>query len=404
MTTHPFPPDLSPTPSALPSGLALRTNTLLASKIREVSEEGAQMEGVLPLWFGEGAWPTDPIAVDAAAEALRAGDHFYHSNRGAPSLRAAIARYLGALHGKPVPVERITVSASGMQGLALVAQALITPGDRVVTLRPAWPNIAETFRIAGAEIHFEGLEPKDGHWSLDMARLLSAVTPDTRAVVLNSPHNPTGWVMPEADMKTLLDHCRKQGTWIVSDDVYARLYRHGQVAPSFRALAEEGDRVISINSFSKAWSMTGWRLGWIDAPEELGAPLSMLTEFNMSCTPGFVQAAGAAMLDRGESAVATFRARLTEAYTLTSKRLRVLPGVDFIEPDGAFYCFFKVEGMTNSLATAKALLHVAQVGLAPGIAFGEEGEGSLRLCYAQPVEVLERALDRLAEGLTLAVR
>jgi aspartate/methionine/tyrosine aminotransferase len=274
----------------------------------------------------------------------------------------------------------------------------------VVTLRPAWPNIAETFRIAGAAIHFEGLESQVGHWSLDMDRLLAAVTPDTRAVVLNSPHNPTGWVMPEADMKTLLDHCRKQGTWIVSDDVYARLYRHGQVAPSFRALAEAEDRVISVNSFSKAWSMTGWRLGWIDAPEDLGAPLSMLTEFNMSCTPGFVQAAGAAMLDRGEDAVATFRTRLTEAYALTSERLRTLPGIDFVEPDGAFYCFFKVEGMADSLATAKALLHVAQVGLAPGIAFGEEGEGYLRLCYAQPVEVLEKALARLGEGLTSATR
>ncbi|MCF8478949.1 MAG: pyridoxal phosphate-dependent aminotransferase [Rhodospirillum sp.] len=404
MTTHPFPPDLSPRHAPLPSGLALRTSTLSASKIREVSEEGAQMAGVLPLWFGEGAWPTDPIAVEAAAEALRAGDHFYHSNRGAPPLRAAIAGYLSALHGRPVPVERITVSASGMQGLALVAQALVTPGDRVVTLRPAWPNIAETFRIAGAEIHFEGLEPKEGRWSLDMTRLLAAVTPDTRAVVLNSPHNPTGWVMPEADMKTLLEHCRKLGTWIVSDDVYARLYRHGQVAPAFPALADEGDRVISVNSFSKAWSMTGWRLGWITAPEELAAPLGMLTEFNMSCTPGFVQAAGAAMLDRGEAAVATFRGRLTEAYALTSARLRALPGIDFLEPDGAFYCFFKVEGMGDSLATAKALLRVAQVGLAPGIAFGEEGEGYLRLCYAQPVEVLERALARLGEGLLTARR
>jgi aspartate/methionine/tyrosine aminotransferase len=390
MTSSSFPPL---------SGLAQRAGALSASKIREVSEEGSRLGGVLPLWFGEGSWPTDPIAVEAAEAALRAGDHFYHSNLGTIALRTAIARYQEDLLGRPVPIERITVSASGMQGLALVAQTLVTPGDRVVTLRPAWPNIAETFRAAGAEIAFQGLEPRDGHWSLDLDRLLAAVTPDTKAVVLNSPHNPTGWVMPEAHMAALLDHCRKQGTWIVGDDVYARLYLHGNVAPSVGALAEDGDRVISVNSFSKAWSMTGWRLGWIDAPADLGPTLGMLTEFNMSCTPGFVQAAGAAMLARGEGAVATLRDRLSAAYALAADRLRAMPGVDFIEPDGAFYCFFKVEGMSDSLATAKALLHVAKVGLAPGIAFGEEGEGHLRLCYAQPLDVLGDALDRLAQGL-----
>ena len=208
--------------------------------------------------------------------------------------------------------------------------------------------------------------------------------------------------MPEADMKALFDHCQKLGIWIVSDDVYTRLYKHGNSAPSFLKWAGDQDRVISINSFSKAWSMTGWRLGWICAPQQLEQTLAMLSEFNIAGPAGFIQQAGIKMLDDGEAEIALLNSRLKQGYAIASQKLKTMQGVDFIEPDGAFYCFFKVDGMTDSLSTAKNLLTTAKVGTAPGAAFGAAGEGYLRICYAQPPETLAKALDRLAEGLNKA--
>lgn len=387
--------------------LAQRTQALKPSKIREVAEAGLKLQGlghngITPLWFGESAWPSPQMGVDAAVEALQNNDHFYQPNSGKMSFRESICDYQTRLFGKKFETNRITVTASGMQGIALVAQALVTEGDKVVCIEPTWPNVIEAFRLSGADIHTQDLEVKNGKWALNLERFIELLTPDTKAVVLNSPHNPTGWTMNKADMLILFDHCQKYGIWLVSDDVYARLYQHGDCAPSFMEWAGENDRVISVNSFSKAWSMTGWRLGWICAPKQLEHTMAMLTEFNIAGPAGFVQQAGQKMLDDGESEIALLKSRLVEGYAIASQKLKAMDGVEFVEPDGAFYCFFKVDGMTDSLATAKNLLEVASVGVAPGIAFGEAGESYLRICYAQPSKLLADALDRLAAGLQKA--
>ena len=380
-------------------GLAQRTLTLKPSQIREVAEAGMNIAGITPLWFGESAWPTPKLAVDAAINALQNADHFYQPNSGKATFRAAICRYQQSLLGYAFEPNRITVTASGMQGLALVAQALISNGDKVLAIEPTWPNVIEAFRISGAQVTTQNLEVNQGKWSLDLDRFLAALTPDIKAVVINSPHNPTGWTMPEADMKAIFDHCQKLGIWIVADDVYARLYKHGNCAPSFLKWASDQDRVICINSFSKAWSMTGWRLGWICAPKALEQTLAMLSEFNIAGPAGFIQQAGATMLDKGGPEIALLTSRLNAGYAIAAQKLKAMQGVNFIEPDGAFYCFFKVDGMTDSLATAKNLLTTAKVGTAPGAAFGAAGEGYLRICYAQTPEILTQALDHLATGL-----
>lgn len=384
------------------SNFAQRTMLLKPSQIREVAEAGMGIDGITSLWFGESPWPTPQLGVDAAINALKDGDHFYQPNSGKATFRQAVCRYQQSLHGYEFEPSRITATASGMQALALVAQALITPGDKVLAIEPTWPNVIEAFRISGAEVITQNLDVKNGKWSLDLERFLASLTADIKAVVLNSPHNPTGWTMNAADMKAVFDHCQKLGIWIVADDVYARLYKHSKYAPSFMQWATDQDRVISINSFSKAWSMTGWRLGWICAPKQLEQTLAMLSEFNIAGPAGFIQQAGIKMLDEGEAEIALLNARLDTAYKVASEKLRAMNGVDFIEPDGAFYCFFKVDGMSDSLATAKNLLTTAKVGTAPGAAFGQAGEGYLRICYAQPPEILSTALDRLAAGLDKA--
>ena len=375
---------------------------LRSSLIREIAEKGMMMDDIIPLWFGEGQWPTSQIAVDAAHAALSSGDHFYQPNSGKPRFRDAICSYMNGLYGTQKTRENITVTASGMQGLALTALALMDAGDKVVCVEPVWPNLAESFRIAGGQVDTLTLHAKDGRWHLDMDRLLAKLSDDTKALLINSPNNPTGWVCSSADQQIILDHCRRKGIWIISDDVYARLYQHGNAAPSFQQLAHEEDRLISINSFSKAWSMTGWRLGWITAPASLEKTLAQLTEFNIACPAGFVQEAGLAMIEQGEQEVRRLQDRLREALVLTRTRLQNLGDVSFLEPDGAFYCFFCVDGLTDSLAFAHAILEHTKVGLAPGLAFGPAGEGYLRLCYAQDKTILNEAFDRLDKGFETA--
>ena len=228
-----------------------------------------------------------------------------------------------------------------------------------------------------------------------MDQFLSLITSTTKAVLINSPNNPTGWTMSAEDQKRVLEHCRKTNTWIVADDVYSRLCYNGSYAPNFLQICEPNDLVISVNSFSKAWSMTGWRLGWITAPKDLESVFAMLTEFNIAGPSGFIQAAGAKILKEGEEEVKKLQDRLSAALNLTEKRLQKIPNISFVKPEGAFYSLFRVNGIEDSLQLAKDLCHEAKVGLAPGIAFGPDGEGCLRLCYAQPLNVLNSAFDRL---------
>lgn len=239
------------------NSISVRSRALEASKIRQVAEIGMNDKDVIPLWFGEGAWQTNPIIIEAAIASLRSGNHFYQPNNGASTLRQEICDYTWRIFDVSIVPEEVTVTASGMLGLSLVAQTLITPGDRVVCFEPAWPSIAGAFHATGAVIETVNIMASNGRWSLDMDAVLNSLTQDTTAVVVNSPNNPTGWTITSKEQQILLKHCRKHGIWVVSDDVYVRLYRHGRLAPSFLSIAEPDDLIVSVNSFSKAWSMTG---------------------------------------------------------------------------------------------------------------------------------------------------
>lgn len=380
--------------------VSARARALEASQIRAVAEIGMKSPDVIPLWFGEGSWKTSDRIVDAAVQSLKEGNHFYQPNNGSPKLRQQICDYSNALLGCALTPDRITVTPSGLQGLMLTAQALASPGDRVVAVEPGWPNITGVFAAMGAQIDTLDLTVQNGRWHLDLDHLLAKLTPGTKAVLINSPNNPTGWTMPAEDQATLLAHCRTHGIWIVADDVYTRLYRHAAHAPSFLSIAEPEDLLISVNSFSKCWSMTGWRLGWLVAPAALEAKLGQLTEFNTSCSPGFIQDAGTIALREGEAEIATLLGHVQRGYELTAARLQEFSKVDFVKPDGAFYCFFKVDGLNDSYEAALKIMEDTKVGLAPGGAFGPSGQGYLRLCYAQPIETLERAFDQLAPALS----
>lgn len=370
------------------------------SLIRRISIEGAGLDDVIPLWFGEPDAATPEFIRAAAKRALDAGETFYAPNRGIDTLRETLADYMTKLHRRPIDVSRVTVSASGMNAIMLAMQMLVEHGDNVVVVTPVWPNCVETAHIMGAETRPMALALTDGRWHLDMDRLVALLDDNTRAVFVNSPGNPTGWVMGREQQRALLTVCRARGITIIADDVYNRLCYVEERAPSLLDIAEPEDRVLSINSFSKAWSMTGWRLGWLTHPARLGDRLGMLSEYNMASPTTFVQHGGITAVQEGEQHVTRVMARYQRNRDLVLERLGALPRVTIAPPDGAFYAFFALDGMTDSYGFAKQLLHTARVGVAPGAAFGDAGEGWLRLCFAATTETLSQAMDRLGDQLS----
>lgn len=373
---------------------------LPASRIRQVTLAGRDIEDLIPLWFGEGDEVTPAFIRDAAAAALQRGETFYGPNRGIPELRDAIQRYMRRIYGAEVGLERIVVSASGMNALMIAVQCLAGPGDSAVVIGPVWPNAGKAIAALGAEVRTVDLQGRpDGSWHLDLDRLLDACDATTRMIVINSPNNPTGWMASEDELRAILAHARARGIWIVTDEVYGRITYGVPHAPSFVTLAEPDDPVVIVNSFSKSWSMTGWRLGWIIAPRELADVIEKMTEFHISHPTTFAQWGGVAALEHGDPYVEALVRRYAEAGELVHARLSGLPRVRLSRPRSAFYAFFPVDGVTDSFAFAVDLMKRARVGLAPGAAFGPSGEGHLRLCFAASLPKLSQALDRLVPAL-----
>ncbi len=380
--------------------------TLPASKIREVANAGLGRSDVLAFWFGESDEVTPEPIRQAAADSLMRGETFYSHNLGLPELRAGIAGYASALHG-PIAMERIAVTSSGVTALMLAMQMLLDAGDELVAVVPVWPNLTAQPTILGAQVVRVPLRPKDGVWGLDLDEVQAQVTSRTKVLLLNAPNNPTGWTMTRAEQQALLDHCRKTGTWIVADEVYERLFYEGAgCAPSFLDIAMPEDRLIVAHSFSKSFLMTGWRLGWLVLPAGPEAALDAagkLLEFNTSCAPVFVQRGGLAALDLADSVVPRVVGHLKGCRDRLVNGLQQLPRIHVAPAPGGMYAFFRIDGLPDSgdsLALAKRLVAEHGLGLAPGAAFGDEGEGWLRWCFAsQDPARLDAGLARLASAL-----
>lgn len=369
-----------------------------ASKIRQVADAAMGRPDVLPFWFGESDLPTPELIRDAGSKALAEGRTFYTQNLGTPALREAVSAYLGRLHGQAFDAGRVAVTSSAVNGLMLAMQTIVDPGDKVVVVTPVWPNLFEIPKVIGGRVETCSLVVENGVWRLDLERLLATITPDTRLLLLNSPNNPTGWVIQPEEQAAILEHCRRLGVWVMCDDVYERLAFDlpGGLAPSFLTKAQEGDRLIGVNSFSKAWSMTGWRLGWLYAPAELMAQLAKLIEYNTSCPPDFVQVAGVVALEQGEAIVEAARTRLKGNRDRLFEALSGMDGVQVPRPDGAMYQFFRIDQAGDTVEFARRLVTEAGLGLAPGAAFGTGFEdGWFRLCFATEPAKLEEGIRRL---------
>ncbi len=368
---------------------------LQASRIRDVANAGLGRSDVLAFWFGESDEVSPDFIRQAAIDSLQSGETFYAHNLGLPELRQAIAAEMQQRHGAGIGVERIAVTSGGVNALMLAMQALLNPGEQVVVVTPVWPNLTSQPVILGADLRTVCLEPQHGRWTLPMEKLLAAVTTHTRLLVVNSPNNPTGWTLSLAEQQILLDHCRRTGTWILSDEVYENLYylpTENSCAPSFLDIAAPQDRLVVAHSFSKSFLMTGWRLGWLVMPADMTEHMGKLIEFNTSCASVFVQRAGVAAMHGAAGVVPGVVAQMQACRDRLFAELSTIPGLELAVPDGGMYAFFRLPGHTDDVLTAKRLVAEAGLGLAPGSAFAPEAQGWLRWCFASKDQ------HRLGEG------
>ena len=368
---------------------------LAESRIREVANAGMGRSDVLAFWFGESDEVTPDVIRQAAIASLQRGETFYSQNLGLPELRHAVAEYMSALHG-PIWLDRLAITSGGVNALMLAVQQLVDAGDEVVAVTPVWPNLTAQPAIMGARLRCVALTPQDGQWQLDMSALLSAVTSQTKLLIVNAPNNPTGWTLTRQEQQQILDHCRQTGTWILADEVYERLYYEPSAngcAPSFLDIAAPDDRLVVVHSFSKSFLMTGWRLGWLVMPPDMTPQISKLIEFNTSCASVFTQRAGIAALHHTDEITPSVVAHLKLCRDTLIPLLQAVPGVQVAPARGGLYAFFKLAAHPDSLQTAKRLVLEAGLGLAPGEAFAPEAQGWLRWCFAS------RDLQRLVQGV-----
>ena len=375
------------------------------SRIRELADIAMKMDDVLKLYFGESNIPTPEYIKRAAAKALEEGYTFYTENAGLPGLRQDLADYYRRVQDVDLdPRSEIVVTASGVQALNVTIRCVLNPGDEALVLTPVWPNSAANIWMDNAiPMEIPLLLHGDGY-VVDFDSLEAAVTPRTRLLVYTSPSNPLGWVATEDEQEELLEFARRYNLWLLADEVYERLYYRGTAigvpAPSILRKASRDDAVIVAQSFSKTYCMTGWRLGWLVSRRDLGQKATQLNEFIISHPASFIQRAAQTALAQGEEELKRMLARLRENRDFCLAALRRMPGVTIPSPDGAFYVFPRIEGLTDSFAFCRKLLEETHVGLAPGVAFGAGGEGSVRICYAAERGILEQAMERLARFLS----
>ncbi len=370
------------------------------SGIIEIVDFARSRKDLIPLWVGEGDLPTPAFICEAASRSLAGGETFYTYQSGLPELRQALASYHEEVFGQAFAAERFFVTGSGMQAIQIAIRAVAGFGDEVIVPTPAWPNMAAALGAQGTRPVEVPMDFESNEWWLDLTKIEAAITDKTRAIFINSPSNPTGWTASGDQLKEVLELARRRGLWIISDEVYGRFVYGGAVrAPSFHDVAEAEDRVIYVNTFSKNWAMTGWRVGWIEAHPDLTQVIENLIQYSTSGVAAFMQRAAVAALEDESGFLQEQISRAREGREVVTSALAGVERVRFAAPKGAFYLFFAVDGYNDSRELAMKLVEKTGVGLAPGRAFGRGGDGFVRLCFARNSEQLSEAAKRIIQWL-----
>jgi aspartate/methionine/tyrosine aminotransferase len=379
--------------------LRREARTAPISGIEAVADYGRGRAGLIPLWAGESDLATPDFIAAAAKGALDAGETFYTWQGGIPELRQALARYHERHFGRAFDAKEFIVTGGGMHAIQMAIAATLGAGDEALYLAPAWPNFAAAAGVSGAVPVAVPLDFSGNGWTCDVERLEAAVTDRTRAIFVNSPSNPTGWTADVETLRAILDLSRRKGLWIIADEIYALFHFGGGRAASFMDIMEPEDRILFVNTFSKNWAMTGWRVGWLRAHPSLGRMFENLVQYSTSGVPQFLQRGGIAALDHGDAFLASQVCQAQTSRDIVCRILGETGRVRFAVPPGAFYLFFSVDGMADARQAAFDIVDNALVGLAPGTAFGPSGQGYLRLCFYRRPDMVEEAANRIARWI-----
>ncbi|GGD11244.1 pyridoxal phosphate-dependent aminotransferase [Aureimonas glaciei] len=385
---------MNPLDRLRPAALAAPESGIVA-----VMNYGRTLEGVIPLWTGEGDLPTPAFIADAAVRSLSAGETFYTWQRGIPELRQAIARYVERTYDRPTSFEKIVVTGSGMHAIQTVIACVAGEGDEVAYIGPTWPNFAAAVGVAGGHAREVALDWTAEGWTLDLDKLRDAIGPKTRALFVNTPGNPTGWTADLSTLEAILGIVRETGITLIADEIYGRFHYAGGRAPSFHDVMEPDEPIFFVNSFSKNWAMTGWRIGWIEAPAAFGTVLENLIQYSVSGVAAFMQRGAVAALDEGEDFIQLQVERAHKARDIFTEALLSTNRVAVVPPAGAFYSFFRIDGIDDTRAAAFAILNETRVGLAPGTAFGPAAGSFMRACFHRRLDEIETAADRLQDWI-----
>ena len=361
----------------------------------QIATVAEAMPDALKLCYGESDMPTPDFICQAATEAMRAGHTFYTHTAGYPELRETIAAKIHELHHVDYRPSEIISTVGATAAIFTAIRAFVGPGDNAVVIAPAYAIFTNAVVMCGGESRPVSLERDGARFHLDLARVARAIDANTRMLIVNSPSNPTGWVISVEEQQALCDLAERHNLVVLADEVYERLVYDAAIAPSFARVMPSKNRVVVVNSWSKTYNMTGWRLGWAQASEEIVRVMYKAAEFITSNPAAMVQQAGITALRAGEPYVQQLRQHYAARRMQVSRALANIPTVSLAQPDGAFYAFFSIEGMTDSTAFTSQLVRETGVALTPGVAFGEAGEGSVRLCFAASEKTVTDALSRL---------
>ncbi len=370
--------------------------TLTPNKAAELLELGHNTPGILSLAQGQGDKRTPDFITNALTKAMQDGETFYGPTLGRMELRTELENYYQHIYNLNIPSERIFITPSGTTAMHIALTAILDKGDEVVALTPIWKNLLGAVELAqGTTIQVPLDHDTKTGWSLDLDRLFDACTPRTKALLITTPSNPTGWCMSHEEMKQVLDFARKHNIWIISDEVYARtMYGHTH-APSFHQHVQEDDLLLTINSFSKSWAMTGWRMGWLTAPPNAAKHIENIAMYGSLCPPSFSQFGAIAALKHGEPFLKEQIQRWESNRDLMMERLGNHPRIQITKPEATFYTLLKIDGEPDDFALCRRLIEQAKLSLAPGSSFGLGAKSTLRLSFAISEPLLREAFDRL---------
>lgn len=366
----------------------------------ETMSYAAGKKDIITLGQGEGDKPTPDFIIEATMQAMKDGKTFYGPVLGHDRLREALSDYYKRIYKlNNIGAERIFVTASGSTAMHLSLAALVDEGDDVVALTPIWKNLLGAIELTKSLTIQTSLDYVDGQWKLNLDKLFASCTPRTKVMLIVSPSNPTGWTATHEEMRAILDFARERKIWVLADEVYGRLVYDGVRAPSFLDVARDDDQLLVVNSFSKSWAMTGWRLGWIVGPKAAEGKIRDVALYNKLCPPSFTQFGAIAALEQGEDFLTSQIDLWRSNRDYMVSRFTQIPSIEMPYPTATFYGFFKVKGEPDCLSLTKRLIDEAGVLLSPGCAFGRECSGYLRICFAVSHERLKEAIDRIEKVL-----